>query len=188
MSIYQMVRAFPAKFVRKLMPPRKPDLLKEHNITVRRQHRSSLMMRPVPGGFEVYIPRWMKPTSPKVYAFIESGLAKLGGKAPPIPVEQTSKADILTMVESWAVQMGVQPGRVQFRTMTRKWGSCSSTTNITLNTRLTWLPPRLAEYVVVHELVHLRVLNHDKEFKALMSQHLPDWAEREAEINQYQFG
>ena len=159
----------------------------DYKITIRRQHRTSLMMRVVPGGIEVFIPRWMKKDSPKVRAFIQSGLEKLGGSVPPIPAQQTSREQIEAMVEGWAMQVGVQPGRVQFRAMSRKWGSCSSRDNITLNSRLTWLPGHLAEYVVLHELVHLKVFNHGKEFKAIMSAHMPDWLERERELDQVSF-
>jgi predicted metal-dependent hydrolase len=158
-----------------------------YTITVRRQHRASLMMRLVPGGVEVFIPRWMKEDSPKVRTFIQSGLDKLGGKVPPIPAEQTTRKQIEAMVEVWAAQVGVKPERVQFRSMSRKWGSCSSRDNITLNSRLTWLPPQLAEYVVLHELVHLKVFNHGKDFKAMMSAHMPDWAERERELDSISF-
>ena len=158
-----------------------------YTITVRRQHRTSLMMRLIPGGIEVFIPRWMKKDSPKVQTFIQSGLEKLGGTVPPIPAEQTSRRQIEAMVKKWAVRVGVQPGRIQFRSMSRKWGSCSSRDNITLNSRLTWLPPHLAEYVVLHELVHLKVFNHGKEFKAMMSAHMPDWGERERELDNLRF-
>lgn len=160
---------------------------KDYTVKVRRQHRTSLMMRLVPGGVEVFIPRWMKEDSPKVRAFIESGLEKLGGTVPPIPAEQTSRVQIEKMVAEWATRVGVQPGRVQFRAMSRKWGSCSSRDNITLNSRLTWLPAHLVEYVVLHELAHLKVFNHGKEFKALMSAHMPDWVERERELDAVSF-
>ncbi len=145
------------------------------------------MMRLVPGGIEVFIPRWMKEDSPKVRNFIQVGLEKLGGTVPPIPDEQTSRKEIEWMVTEWAERVGVQPGRIQFRTMSRKWGSCSSRDNITLNSRLTWLPPHLAEYVVLHELMHLKVFNHGKEFKAMMSVHMPDWVERERELDSTTF-
>lgn len=164
-------------------PALPPDL----NITIRRQHRRSLMMRPVPGGFEVYIPRWMSPKNPKVSQFIEEGLAKLGSQPLPVPIEQTSRESILAMIDEWAMKLSVQPGRIQFRDMRRKWGSCSSVGNVTLSTRLTWLPAHLAEYVVLHELVHLRVFNHSKEFKTMLSAHMADWREREKELNQKQF-
>ena len=164
-----------------------PTIPSDLNITIRRQHRRSLMMRPVPGGFEVYIPRWMRPDNPKVTEFIYGGLQKLGTEPPPIPAQQTSREDIIKMVNLWAARMGLQPKRISFRNMTRKWGSCSSRENITLSTRLTWVAPHLAEYVVVHELVHLRVFNHGKDFKAMMSQYLPDWQTREKELNAVRF-
>lgn len=155
----------------------------EYAITIRRQHRRSMMIRAVPGGYEVFIPRWMRKDNPKVKAFIQSGIAQLGYTQIPIPIERTSRAMIREMVRVWSTKIGVQPERVQFREMTRKWGSCSSVKNITLNTRLSWLTPRLAEYVVCHELVHLREFNHGKAFKALMSEHMPDWQEREHELD-----
>ncbi len=145
------------------------------------------MIRAVPGGFEVFIPRWMRKDNPKVRAFIQAGIEKLGEKVPPLPEAKTSQTEIKRMIRKWAKEIGVQPKRVQFREMTRKWGSCSSADNITLNTRLTWLPARLAEYVVCHELVHLRVFNHGKEFKALMSVHMPDWEARERELDAINF-
>jgi metallopeptidase YgjP-like protein len=146
-----------------------------------------MMIRPVPGGFEVFIPRWLRKDNPRVRAFIESGIKKLGAKVIPLPTPQISRDDILAMVNTWSARMGVHPRRVQFREMTRKWGSCSSTENITLNTRLTWLSPHLAEYVVCHELVHLRVFHHGKEFKAMLSSYMPDWEERDRELNAINF-
>lgn len=145
------------------------------------------MMRPVPGGYEVYIPRWMRPDNPKVTEFIHTGLQKFGTEPPPIPVEQTSREQIIAMVNAWADHMGLKPKRVSFRNMSRKWGSCSSRDNITLSTRLTWVAPELAEYVVVHELVHLRVFNHGKDFKAMMSNLMPDWQKREQVLHAVRF-
>jgi hypothetical protein len=168
-------------------PQPEADPLADKPITIRRQNRTSLMMRPVPGGFEVFIPRWMKPDHPKVRAFIQDGLAKFGPEPPPIPPEQTSREAIHRMVTTWAQHLHVEPGRITFRHMTRKWGSCSSGDNITFNTRLTWVPAPLAEYVVLHELVHLRVFNHGPEFKALMTAHMPDWKERETQLNSLRF-
>jgi predicted metal-dependent hydrolase len=159
----------------------------EYTITIRRQYRRSMMIRPVPGGFEVFIPRWLRKDNPKVRAFIQSGIKKLGEHVMPLPAAKVSRDEILAMVNIWADRIGVQPRRIQFRDMTRKWGSCSTAENITLNTRLTWLSPHLAEYVVCHELVHLRVFNHGKEFKAVMSAYMPDWEERDRELNTVSF-
>lgn len=152
-----------------------------NNIRIHRQNRRNLVMKRTPVGLVVFIPRWLKPDSPQVRQFIAAGVARLGLPAP--AVEQTSRAELRALVDRWAERLGVQPGRVQFRAMYRKWGSCSSRGSITLNTALLSLPPALAEYVVLHELVHLRVFNHGKDFKALMSAHMPDWQERQRTLD-----
>jgi hypothetical protein len=151
------------------------------DIRIHRQNRRSLVMKRTPVGLVVFIPRWLKPDSAQVRAFIDEGIRKLGAPAP--AAEQSSPDDIRAMVAHWAPRLDVQPGRVQLRDMYRKWGSCSSRGNITLNTGLCRLPPDLAEYVVLHELVHLLVFNHGKAFKALMSLHMPDWREREQHLD-----
>jgi predicted metal-dependent hydrolase len=156
------------------------------NVTIRHQNRRSLMMRAVRGGIEVYVPLWLKKDSPQVRRFIDEGIKKLADKVPPTPPQQTSPEELRELVRVWAQRVGVQPGKITLRTMQRKWGSCSGRQNITLNTSLTWVPRPLAEYVILHELVHVRVFNHGKEFKALMSQHMPDWQARDKALDQYQ--
>ena len=61
--------------------------------------------------------------------------------------------------------------------MTRKWGSCSTSGVITLALDLAKQDRRFQDYVIVHELLHLKVPNHGKVFKALMGLHLPAWRE-----------
>ena len=152
-----------------------------NNIRIHRQNRRTMVMKRTPVGLVVFIPRWLKPGDPQVKRFIADGIAKLGLPAP--TSQQTSPAELRAWLAAWAQRLDVQPGRVQFREMYRKWGSCSSKGNITLNTALCDLSPDLAEYVVLHELVHLRVFNHGKDFKALMSTHMPDWRERERRLD-----
>lgn len=150
-------------------------------IRIHQQNRRSLVMKRTPVGLVVFIPRWMKPNSAQVRAFIEEGVKKLGQ---PVQQPETITTDALRqMVSDWSQALGVNPGRIQFRDMYRKWGSCSSRGNITFNTALCRLPVPLAEYVVLHELVHLRVFNHGREFKSLMSQHMPDWRAREKALD-----
>ena len=150
------------------------------DIKIRRQKRRSMMMRRTHAGIEVYIPHWMRPQDRRVQAFIAEGLEKL----PPAPerLEQTPAGDIRALVRQWAAHMGLSPGRITLRDMQRKWGSCSSKDNITLNTALRFLPRRLVEYVVVHELVHLLVFNHGPEFRDMMTHFLPDWEARENDL------
>ena len=64
---------------------------------------------------------------------------------------------------------------VRVQRMTQKWGSCSSAGTITLALDLDEEPEAFQDFVIVHELVHLRVPNHGRLFKALMSAHVPKW-------------
>ena len=59
--------------------------------------------------------------------------------------------------------------------MTRKWGSCSTAGIVTLAIDLADREPGFRDFVIVHELLHLRVPNHGKLFKALMTLHVPGW-------------
>lgn len=68
--------------------------------------------------------------------------------------------------------------------MKSQWGSCSSKGVISLNTHLVRTPRHLIEYVVLHELCHLRHHDHSRRFDALMSMHMPQWPDRSQELRQ----
>lgn len=157
-------------------------MTEQPEVRIHQQNRRSLVMKLTPVGVVVFIPKRLKPTSPTVQRFIAEGLTKLGNRRGIVTPAARTADDLRAMTARWAQVMGVTPGRVQVREMYRKWGSCSSRGNITYNSALLRVPEALAEYVVVHELVHLRVFNHGKDFKALMSAHLPDWREREVAL------
>ena len=71
------------------------------------------------------------------------------------------------------------------RFMRSQWGSCSSVGRISLNTHLIKTPDRLIDYVVLHELCHLRHHDHGRRFYGLMSRHMADWQDRRAELDRY---
>lgn len=87
------------------------------------------------------------------------------------------------LVEKWAPILGVTPGKLAYRKMKSQWGSCQPTTGrICINVVLALYPPECLEYVVVHELTHLRVPGHGREFHELMDRVMPDWRERRAKL------
>lgn len=87
------------------------------------------------------------------------------------------------LVERWAPIMGVKPGKLAYRNMVSRWGSCNvKTGRICINVQLAAHPPECLEYVVVHELCHLLEASHGPRFKALMDSFLPDWRSREAKL------
>lgn len=59
--------------------------------------------------------------------------------------------------------------------MTRKWASCSMQGWVTFSEDLLREPGKFQDYVIVHELLHLKVPNHGKLFKSLLSAHMPGW-------------
>lgn len=71
--------------------------------------------------------------------------------------------------------LGVAPRHIQVRKMKTRWGSCSPTGTITLNSELIKAPKPCIEYVILHELCHLIHRNHTTEFFALLSREMPDW-------------
>lgn len=74
------------------------------------------------------------------------------------------------------------PGRVIVRAMSSRWGSCSRVGTITLNRHLVRAPMQCVEYVIAHELCHLRHHGHTTDFYELLSTLMPDWQERKAKL------
>ncbi|MEO7455343.1 MAG: M48 family metallopeptidase [Gemmatimonadaceae bacterium] len=88
------------------------------------------------------------------------------------------KADRLALaqrVEHWSAKLRIAPRLVRVQVMTRKWGSCSTGGVVTLATDLANQSAGFQDFVIVHELLHLRIGNHGRVFKALMSAHVPGW-------------
>lgn len=76
---------------------------------------------------------------------------------------------------AWAVKLHVNPRVIRVQKMRRKWGSCSTRGIITLASDLVDEERRFQDFVIAHELLHMRVPNHGRLFKALMSVHIPGW-------------
>jgi predicted metal-dependent hydrolase len=77
-------------------------------------------------------------------------------------------------VEAWAKRVGVEPMEIHIRPMSRKWASCSSRGRLTFNEKLLREPASIRTEVIVHELLHLKVSNRGKVFRALLKAHLAD--------------
>ncbi|MBX2988292.1 MAG: M48 family metallopeptidase [Bdellovibrionaceae bacterium] len=82
--------------------------------------------------------------------------------------------DLIARVERWASQTGLRPTGVTVREARARWGSCHPRGSISLNWRLAVYRPEVIDYVVVHELAHLRHMNHSRHFWELVESILPE--------------
>jgi predicted metal-dependent hydrolase len=87
-------------------------------------------------------------------------------------------------VAHWAALAAVAPTQVLVRDQRRRWGSCSPKGVLRFNWRLILAPPTLLDFVVVHELAHLRVRNHSAAFWAEVAKLLPDFKLRRAQLKE----
>lgn len=91
---------------------------------------------------------------------------------------------VLGLIRRWEPRLGVTVAGYYLQRMKTKWGSCNHRAGtIRLNTELVKKPKDLLEYVVVHEMAHLRVPTHGERFLALLNEHYPAWREARVELN-----
>jgi len=92
-----------------------------------------------------------------------------------VPLEEIVPAEIFKgEVRAWAERLGVTPREIRLRPMKRKWGSCSTSGRLTFNVELLRQPARVRRRVIVEELLHLKVPNHGKLFRALLRAYLEE--------------
>lgn len=89
------------------------------------------------------------------------------------------------LIQKWEPRLNVKVARYFLQRMKTKWGSCNHRAgNIRLNTELAKKPKDLLEYVIVHEMTHLREPTHSERFTAILQEHYPTWREARAELNE----
>ena len=106
---------------------------------------------------------------------------------PPLPepspaetesLKEQAKAVLPGKVAYWSGIMGVQPTGIRITTARKRYGSCSSRHSLCFSCYLMRCPETAVDLVVVHELCHIREMNHGPGFYALLERYLPDWRER----------
>ena len=83
------------------------------------------------------------------------------------------------LVEKYSKLMNLYPSSIKYRKNKRTWGSCNYKNGLNFNTQLCKFPIEIAQYVVVHELAHIKHKNHSKKFWNLVECYCPDYKERE---------
>lgn len=95
---------------------------------------------------------------------------------------------IARRVQHYADQLGWRMPKVLIRNQKKRWGSCNAKGELRFNWRLVMLPLSVLDYVVVHEMAHLKVLNHSPRFWALVEQIMPDYRVRHQALHELGMG
>ena len=131
-----------------------------------------LFFNPITGKFFTLVARRRKPRKAPVNAQVELLRAQAKSELPP-------------RLAQLAALHGFVYKKVFIKNNISNWGSCSSLGNINLNLRLVTLPQNLQDYVMLHELCHLKYLNHGPQFHALLESVCPGHRVLEKELKTY---
>ena len=94
------------------------------------------------------------------------------------------KKRLQSFIEKWQIQIGVKVYDWRIRKMKTKWGSCNQEIKrVWFNLELAKVDDYGLDYVVLHELAHLKIRNHGKQFIHLLEKHMNDWSLRKAHLN-----
>ncbi len=89
-----------------------------------------------------------------------------------------AKEKLTKLAYQYAELVGVQFHKITIRNQKTRWGSCSSKGNLSFNLRILCAPQEMIEYVVLHEVMHLKHFNHSKEFWADIEKFMPNYKMR----------
>jgi hypothetical protein len=131
----------------------------------------------------------------------DDGVSDVSVVADSIVLRLASGSDARTELKQWMMKeaatyvsgclpsladgLGVEYGRVLVRDVRSRWGSCSRKKNLGFNYRLMMLPPDVAEYLLLHELAHIREFNHSKRFWETVATACPNYREKEKKLSGY---
>lgn len=99
--------------------------------------------------------------------------------------KQKTQSIALPLVSKWSQKMGLMPTKVLFRKTKKRWGSCSATNELSFTSSLAQLPLKCIEYVIVHELSHIKYKHHQKTFWQHVVSFMPDFREQERVLKNY---
>jgi len=161
--------------------------LRIHFVRMRRARRYVMRVRP-DGDLRVTIPRGGSKAEARRFADRHMDWARrqrsrmLAVKRPPaVDGELRARAarELPPQLLALAARHGLEVTRVSIRNQRSRWGSCSPAGHISLNFRLLLMPPNVREYVLIHELMHLRQANHSIRFWRLVEAACPGFREAE---------
>ena len=86
-----------------------------------------------------------------------------------------SKKEFKMAIDKWIDKIKVRPKEIHIRIMKKKWASYSQRGRITFNKELLKMKKEFGEYVILHEMLHMKIPNHGKMYKRFMDIYMPSW-------------
>ena len=120
---------------------------------------------------------WILKKQAEVLKFVSENAIVPFSEAELADIKRLAGEKIPPVFSQCAACIGVEPKKLTLRPMVSKWGSCSSRGHVSINTLLAIAPDNVMRYIVIHELCHLKHMDHSWRFKALLYMHCPDHAE-----------
>ncbi|MBI2048677.1 MAG: M48 family metallopeptidase [Parcubacteria group bacterium] len=112
-------------------------------------------------------------------------LLPISGRRAYLTHREEARAFLTERIEYWNKAYGFSYGRIAIKNTRRLWGSCSRKGNLNFSYALLFLPRELADYVVVHELCHLKEHNHSRDFWQLVAHTQPNHKVLRRELRRY---
>ena len=163
--------------------------------TVRRSKRRTLSLRVSPEA-EIFVYAPLRATDEDVEAFIrrheewlKKALSRVNARIEKYPeptkeelmlLKKEARRVIPPLVNHYAALLGVTPTSIRINAARTRHGSCNAKGGLNFSCRVMRFPMEAVEYVVVHELAHIREMNHSKAFYAVVEGVLPDYKRRRA--------
>jgi predicted metal-dependent hydrolase len=95
---------------------------------------------------------------------------------------------IAHFMDYYGVRHGISVGRIAIRNQKSRWGSCSKKGNLNFNYKLAFMPLEIRDYIIVHEICHIKEFNHGRGFWQLVSEMVPDWKKLRKELRRMERG
>lgn len=168
--------------------------------SIKRSTRARTMRLMVAPGGTVHVTAPERMESSKIDAFvhkhglwIEKAVSRMrlckalpvSGRRDYLKHKERAREFIVERVEYWNEQLGFRYGRISIKNTKRLWGSCSRKGNLNFSYTLLFLPLELADYVVLHELCHLKEHNHGATFWNLVALYQPQYLQHRKELARY---
>ena len=96
--------------------------------------------------------------------------------------KELARALVMERIKHFNQNYEFTVGRISIRNQRSRWGSCSKKGNLNFNYRIVLLPPKVSDYIIVHELCHLGEFNHSKKFWDLVAKTTPEYKQVRKEL------